>query len=152
MRSRARLVSAEDPPLSASGGLDLSPDLCQLADQLNREANGLANRFPPDGMDVQLSSALARSQRQRLARWVAAISIALLIPVASVGWLTGVTNSPMQSNPSTTTGGRLVNHELDEPATELNVSPALMWEGVSQPELEGLLDMGADTGLSQVSF
>jgi hypothetical protein len=159
-----KLIRAEDAPLNPVGEIELPDDLAELAAQLGDDAVFLAERYPANRrMAEKFALPLvqpAHSSRRRV--WIAASALGLLVTGALTALLSlgdrgdrtpiaETAAKPAPSPVSVVTLPELTN-PVAEPVRELPLvrppaaTPAMFLNGVSGPELEGLLDLWEKDG------
>jgi hypothetical protein len=160
MPFKPRLVQPDDPTRDDAAAddlaqhdaalLNLPADLEQLAEQLTADARHLATAYPaPASDDARRWS--ARPGMRSI--WPAAVAASLLLVAGVWGaarWAS-VTAPPMASAPSLfrmAADDRSASADQGLPA----VLPAMVFEDLSGPEQEGLLDLFEDEAFEQPSL
>ncbi len=165
MRFDPKLVQSEDAPLDIDGEINLPDDLVELASQLHDDAAFLALRYPAQvvaQVAAQANVVTPAPVKELPARWSASRRQGWLVATASaalvllvVTSLSSPTNdaartlresaaSPTLPMASPVTAPVIASPHIpqDLPRLPVRTAPAAMFlNGVSGPELEGLLDL-----------
>src|ERR1700730_7461016 len=143
-----RLVHPDDEP---ERGLILAPDLIELAEQLSEEAACLAARYPANQWRrAQLRQApLRQSPGGRAHRWLAGrwprwqgAAAAVLVSLGVWGLTRGRSDVPLPA-PGRIGVVRMVGGDREAPGIHNTgaVVPAALFQELTGPEREGLLDL-----------
>ena len=132
-----KLIQAHEPPLTATGELDLPPELASLAEQLTDDAAHLAGCYPPNtATGARSVSEGPNRQRAQTHRYTAAF-----VASASAASLAGLILfwQDLKSKPidhSAPPSG--TSHAI---ATKLSSDLTISLTDLSTPEIEALLDL-----------
>lgn len=174
MRFDPKLIQPDDAPLDPHGELDLPDDLLELAAQLGDDAGFLSARYPAP---LPLTAELAEKDKvattpatpsvthestapwMRRSTWLTLGATSALLILGAIGWYRPQQATPVAMPPA----HAIMNNEVS--ATEPTPLPSLPIEGarsaprtvpatmllngVSGPELEGLLDLWQSDGESE---
>jgi len=143
-----KLIQPDEPPLTASGDLDLPDDLKTLAEQLGEDAAHLAHCYPPR-QDSRQPEVAARWRRQRAFAFGAAAAALASLLIGGVAFWRGTAGSGVRSTTSVVTAERTSPAEIGEShsvaAGALDEHPlsssTLSLAELSGPEMEALLDL-----------
>lgn len=169
MRFDPKLVQPDDAPLDEQGEIDLPDDLAELASQLGDDAAYLASRYPAIAAEVvAVEPVIAReivAVPDRNAPRVPSRRQGWLIASAAAALAVLIVTSVVPPNADTPVRGRESAHSAPTPVIADSDSPtvrsaqpvatppvrerpplrtvpsAMLLNGVSGPELEGLLDL-----------
>lgn len=182
MRSdRHRVVGAEPAPVDDAGNVVLPDDLAELAEQLQLDAQRLAECYPPRDVGKEMSDAGQDRPRQpRLGRWLLAGGVAacLLVGLRMMFNLDAphASNRPGQLDRSFA-AATVLTHEPETRETPASSdlpgrvtvdsvtprvgpkdgdveAPFVRFDKLSSPELEGILDLldSQSVAISNVSI
>jgi hypothetical protein len=174
VRFDPKLIQPDDAPLDPAGDIELPDDLGELAAQLCDDANFLAARFPaklpalpaelaPVPAATKTTAAVVLAGPSRRPFWISLVAAAAILLLVISGTYRP---TPQRRSEHAAQTDQSVKHVLAQdlafPAPEQNrpaavrteaprpvspvSSPALFLNGVSGPELEGLLDLWQTDG------